>query len=150
MKILVDADACPNAIKQILFRAANKRQITCLLFANHPLTIPKSAFIRFMQVSKGVDVADNEIEAQVEKGDLVITADVPLAKLVIDKQAIAINPRGTLYTPENIKQKLGMRNFLTELRDAGHITGGPKALGKKDLQLFANALDRYLTKQHRP
>lgn len=146
MKILVDADACPNVIKDIIFRAANRLKINCVLYANHPLNIPNSPYIRFMQVSKGFDVADKAIEEKVEKGDLVITADIPLADSVIDKHAYAINPRGTIYTKDNIKEKLGMRNFMDEMRGAGQVTGGPPPLGKTDRQKFANALDSLLAK----
>jgi uncharacterized protein YaiI (UPF0178 family) len=146
MKILVDADACPNVIKDILFRASKRLSMNMILFANHPLTIPKTPFIKFVQVSKGFDVADDEIIKMVLPGDLVITADIPLADSVIDKHATAINPRGMLYTKENIKQKLTMRNFMEELRSTGAITGGPASLNKQDLQQFANALDQYLTK----
>lgn len=146
MKILVDADACPNLIKDILFRASKRLSMHMILFANHPLNIPKTPFIKFKLVSKGFDVADGEIINAVAPGDLVITADIPLADSVIDKNATAINPRGMLYTKENIKQKLSMRNFMEELRGMGAITGGPSGLTKQDLQQFANTLDRYLAK----
>lgn len=146
MKILVDADACPNLIKDILFRASKRLSMPMILFANHPLNIPKTPFIKFKLVSKGFDVADDEIINTVAPGDLVITADIPLADSVIDKNATAINPRGMLYTKENIKQKLSMRNFMEELRGMGTITGGPSGLSKQDLQQFANALDTYLAK----
>lgn len=146
MKILVDADACPNVIKDILFRASKRLSMNMILFANHTLAIPKTPFIKFKLVSKGFDVADDEIVKMVLPGDLVITADIPLADSVIDKNATAINPRGMLYTKENIKQRLGMRNFMEELRGMGKITGGPSSLNKQDLQEFANALDAYLAK----
>ena len=146
MKILVDADACPNVIKDILFRASKRLNLSMILFANHTLSIPKTPFIKFILVSKGFDVADGEIIKMVLPGDLVITADIPLADSVIDKKATAINPRGMLYTKENIKQKLSMRNFMEALRGAGAITGGPATLNKQDLQTFANALDSYLAK----
>lgn len=146
MKILVDADACPNVIKDILFRASKRLSMQMILFANHTLSIPKTPFIKFILVPKGFDVADAEIIKMVSAGDLVITGDIPLADSVIDKKATAINPRGMLYTKENIKQKLSMRNFMEELRGTGAITGGPASLNKQDLQIFANALDRYLTK----
>lgn len=144
MKVLVDADACPNMIKEILFRASKRVSLEMIFFANHALMLPKTPYIKFRQVSKGFDVADGEIIKIVERGDLVITADIPLADSVIDKHATAINPRGMTYTKENIKQKLGMRNFMEELRGMGKITGGPAALSKSDLQEFANALDKYL------
>lgn len=146
MKILVDADACPKPIKEVLYRVSKRLQIPIIFFANHSLTLPPSPLLTFKQVSKGFDVADSEIEKLVQKNDLVITADLPLADAVITKNATAINIRGTLYTHENIKQKLTMRNFMTDLRDAGQITGGPAPFGKKDIQNFANALDRFLAK----
>ncbi len=146
MKILVDADGCPNIIKQIVFRAAKRLAIKTILYANHPLTIPGSPHIHFVQVPKGFDVADSEIEKMVEKGDLVITDDIPLADAVIDKHATALGTRGNIYTKDNIKEKLRSRNMMTELRDAGQISGGPRSPGKKDQQSFANALDRFLAK----
>lgn len=147
MKILVDADACPNPIKAILFKVAAKRHIHLILFANHPLTIPGSPWIRFIQVPKGFDVADLEIVNTVEPNDIVITADIPLASLVIEKGAFALNPRGTLYTKNNIQEKLGMRNFMEELRGTGQHTGGPAPFDQKTKQYFANALDRLLHKK---
>lgn len=149
MKILVDADACPNVIKEIIFRAGKRLKIQTLLFANHTLRIPPSPYIKFILVSKGFDVADNEIEQLIAPGDLVVTADIPLANSVIDKQAAALNPRGMFYTKENIKETLQMRNLMSELRDSGKISGGPAPLDKKNQQAFANALDRYLAQQHK-
>lgn len=146
-KILVDADACPNVIKQIIFRASKRLNIPCILIANHPMAIPASPLISFMQVSQGFDVADDEIERQVQAGDIVITGDIPLADKVIEKKASAINPRGFLYTKDNIKEKLDVRNFMDEMRGAGQVTGGPKPLNKKDQQSFANALDRLLARK---
>lgn len=142
MKILVDADACPNVIKQIIFKAAKRLNLTCIAFANHPISVPHH--VRFFQVPKGFDEADRAIEEKVDAGDLVITADIPLADAVIDKNATALNPRGTLYTKANIKEKLGMRDFQTMMRDAGEMSGGPAAMSKKDQQNFANALDKFL------
>jgi uncharacterized protein len=146
MKIFVDADACPNVIKDILYRASNRKSIELILFANHPLTIPGSPYIKFVQVSKGFDVADSEIEKVVQAGDLVITADIPLADAVIEKNAYAINPRGAFYTKENIKERLTMRNMMEDLRGQGQVSGGPPPLAKKDQQKFANALDRFIAK----
>ncbi len=146
MNIFVDADACPNVIKEIIFRVAKRLKIKTIFFANHTLRLPPSPFIKFVQVEKGFDVADFEIEKRVEKGDLVITADIPLADSVIDKNATAINVRGMVYTKENIKEKLAMRNLMDGLRGAGQITGGPPPLNKTDQQQFANALDRFLAK----
>ena len=147
MHIWVDADACPNVIKEILFRAAERVQIPLTLVANKPLRTPPSRYIKSVQVAGGFDVADNHIVQQIQSGDLVITADIPLAAEVIEKDAHALNPRGTFYTRENIKERLTMRDFMDELRGSGIHTGGPKALSQSDRQAFANQLDRFLT-QH--
>ena len=144
MKILVDADACPKPIKEIVYRAANRLNIRAIFFANHHLNLPNSKFLSFKQVPKGFDVADNEIVDMVESNDIVITADIPLASDVVAKYATAINVRGEVYTETNIKQKLTMRNFMSDMRDAGVATGGPKPLSKRDIQDFANSLDRIL------
>jgi len=144
MKIWVDADACPVVIKEILFRAAERKQIQVTLVANHQMRIPPSKYISFMQVPAGFDVADNEIVKRIEKADLVVTGDIPLASEVIEKGALALNPRGEMYTPENIKQRLRMRDFMEEVRSSGVDTGGPPPLNQKDRQNFANHLDRLL------
>ncbi len=149
MKIWVDADACPNVIKEILFRAAERLQISLILVANSFLRTPSSRYIRAIRVSAGFDVADKKIAEEMEVGDLVITADIPLAAEVIDQGGHALNPRGELYTKENIKERLSMRDFMDELRGAGVDTGGPPALNQKDRQAFANKLDQFLTKHHR-
>ena len=146
-RIWVDADACPVAIKEILFRAAQRIQVHVTLVANHALRTPPSPYIRSIQVPGGFDVADNEIAAQVAPGDLVVTQDIPLAATVIEKGALAIHPRGELYTTDTIKQRLSMRNFMEELRGAGVDTGGPAALHPRDKQAFANQLDRWLTQR---
>ena len=146
MQIWVDADACPNVIKEILYRAAERQQIELILVANQPLRIPRSAFIKTKQVGAGFDVADNYIAQHVKEGDLVITADIPLAAQVIDHQAHALNPRGDFYTPENMRERLRMRNLMEELRSSGAITGGPPSLSQQDRQAFANQLDRFLSK----
>jgi len=146
MKIWVDADACPRVIKDILFRAAERVRIETILVANQPLHTPPSRYISSVQVSAGFDVADNEIVQRLIAGDLVITADIPLASEVIDKAAHALNPRGEFYTPENIRQRLGMRDFMEELRGSGVMTGGPASLNQRDRQNFANELDRFLTR----
>lgn len=146
MKILVDADACPNPVKEILFRAADKRAVETLLVANQRVNVPPSPNIRAIQVPKGFDVADNEIVQRAEPGDLIITADIPLASAVIDKGAFALNPRGEFYTTENIRQRLNMRDFMETLRSSGIQSGGPPPLTQQDRQAFANALDRFLTK----
>ena len=148
MQIWVDADACPNVIKEILFRAAERKSIETVLVANQYLRTPPSAFIRSVQVEQGFDVADNYIAQRCEPGDLVITADIPLAAEVIENQAHALNPRGEFYTPENIRQRLNMRDFMEQLRNSGVETGGPAKLGQADRQQFANQLDRFLAKHH--
>ena len=146
MQIWVDADACPNVIKDILFRVANRTEIQLTLVANQSLNVPKSPFIKSIRVSAGFDVADNFIAKEVQQGDLVITADIPLAAEVIDKGANALNPRGELYSTETIKQKLVMRDLMDELRGTGEITGGPPPLGQKERREFANHLDRLVAK----
>jgi hypothetical protein len=148
-QIWVDADACPKVIKEILFRAAERIGMQLTLVANQPLNIPRSRHIRTVQVPSGFDVADNYIVQQVAKDDLVITADIPLAAEVIAKGALALNPRGELYTEANIRQRLTMRDFMETLRSSGVDTGGPAALSQADRQQFANHLDRLLA-QRRP
>src|SRR5438552_3631821 len=132
MHIWVDADACTGVIKDILFRDAERLQIPMTLVANKPLRTPMSHFIRMLQVPRGFDVADNEIAKRVAAGDLVITADIPLASDVIDRGAHALNPRGELYTLDNIRERLQMRNFMDELRGSGVQTGGPATLDQTD------------------
>lgn len=146
-RIWVDADACPVAIKEILFRAAQRAQVQVTLVANHALRTPPSPYIRSIQVAGGFDVADNEIVGLVESGDLVVTQDIPLAAAVIGKGALAVHPRGELYTPDTIQQRLTMRNFMEELRSAGVNTGGPAALHPRDKQAFGNQLDRWLAQR---
>ncbi len=146
MKIWVDADACPVVIKEILFRAAERTQIQITLVANHAMRIPPSKHIKFLHVPAGFDVADNEIVKRLDSGDLVITGDIPLASEAIDKGAIALNPRGDLYTTENIKARLNMRNFMETLRSTGVDTGGPPPINQKDRQNFANQLDKLLNR----
>ena len=147
MQIWVDADACPGVIKEILFRAAERWQVATTLVANQLIRVPPSAWLRSVQVPSGFDVADNEIVLRVQAGDLVITADIPLAAAVIDKGGHAINPRGEIYTPENMAERLRMRDFMATLRDSGVQTGGPAAFSQADRQAFANQLDRFLQKQ---
>ena len=146
MKIWVDADACPVVIKEILFRAAIRTKIDITLVANQYIRTPKSPYIKFIQVASGFDVADDEIVKKIEKDDLVITADIPLADEVIKKGGLAINPRGELYTKENIKARLNMRDFMETMRSSGVHTGGPPPLNQTDRQNFANQLDRLLAK----
>lgn len=149
MQIWVDADACPNVIKDILFRAAERARVPVTLVANQWLRTPPSRFVRAVQVPAGLDVADSEIVRCAAPGDLVVTADIPLAAAAIDKGALALNPRGELYTRDSIAQRLSMRNFMDELRGAGIDTGGPAALHPRDRQAFANALDRWLARRPR-
>jgi uncharacterized protein YaiI (UPF0178 family) len=144
MQIWVDADACPNVIKEILFRAAERLRIPLILVANSFMRTPPSRYIRSIRVGAGFDVADTAIVREMATGDLVITADIPLAAEVIGQGGHALNPRGELYTIENIKERLTMRNFMDELRESGVQTGGPAALSQKDRQTFANQLDRFL------
>ena len=145
MKIWVDADACPVAIKEILFRAAVRTQTTVMLVANQSLKVPPSPYIKSIQVLKGFDVADNEIIRQSQNGDLVITSDIPLADDVIKKGALALSPRGDLFSKDNIKARLNMRDFLDTMRASGVDTGGPSPLTDKDNKRFADSLDRILT-----
>jgi hypothetical protein len=146
MKIWVDADACPGVIKDILFRAAERTGVALTLVANHSIPIPRSRHIKFLQVRSGFDVADNEIVKRLDAGDLVITADIPLAADVIAKGGYALNPRGELYTANNIRARLNMRDFMDTLRASGIDTGGPPALSQGDRQSFANHLDKILTR----
>ncbi len=146
MKIWVDADACPVVIKEILFRAAERTQISLTLVANQYIKTPPSKVITSLQVSAGFDVADNEIVARVSPGDLVITSDIPLADEVITKQAQALSPRGELYTKSNIKSRLNMRDFMDTLRSSGVHTGGPAALSQADRKAFASHLDSILAR----
>ncbi|EAR62404.1 YaiI/YqxD family protein [Neptuniibacter caesariensis] len=147
MHIWVDADACPKVIKEILFRASDRKQVPVTLVANQFLSTPPSPLINAVQVPQGFDVADNHIVEKMAPGDLVVTQDIPLASEVIDNQGVAINPRGELYTPENIRQRLSMRDFMETLRSSGVETGGPAAFSQADRQAFANALDRFLAKR---
>lgn len=145
MNIWVDADACPTVIREILFRAAERTAVLVTLVANQYIAIPKSRFIRFVQVTQGFDVADNEIVKRLTAGDLVITSDIPLADDVIKKGGTALSPRGELYTSENIRSRLNMRDFMESLRASGVDTGGPSAMSTSDRKLFADHLDRLLS-----
>ena len=144
VNIWVDADACPGVIKEILFRAADRLQIRTTLVANQMLRTPPSPWIHALQVPDGFDVADNEIVARVEAGDVVVTADIPLAASVLDKGGLVITPHGERYTADNIRERLSMRSFMDELRSGGVQTGGPPPFSMADRQAFANALDRLL------
>lgn len=149
MKIWVDADACPAVIKDILFKAALRTQTPMTLVANHAMRVPPSPLIDFRQVGAGFDVADNFIVTHCAVTDLVVTADIPLAAEIIAKGALALNPRGELYTQSNVRARLNMRDFMETLRSSGIQTGGPEALNQKDRQAFANQLDRWLTRSKR-
>ncbi|OON64353.1 DUF188 domain-containing protein [Massilia sp. KIM] len=147
MHIWVDADACPAVIKDILFRVAERRQLPVTLVANQLMRVPGSRYIRALQVPAGADVADAEIVARLEPGDLVVTGDIPLAAQVLEKGGLALNPRGDWYTKDTIAQQLTMRAFMEELRGSGVDTGGPAAFSQADRQQFANALDRELARR---
>ena len=147
MNIWVDADACPGVIKDILFRAARRTGMTLTLVANQPIRVPRSPNIAAIQVAAGFDVADNEIVKRVAAGDLVITADIPLAAEAVERGALALSPRGELYTHDNIKARLNMRDFMDSLRGAGVDTGGPPPLHQNDRHAFAQKLDQLLAKQ---
>ncbi|WP_038247533.1 YaiI/YqxD family protein [Ghiorsea bivora] len=146
MKIWVDADACPVPVKEMLFRAAERTQITTTLVANSKMQVPKSTYIFSVKVDSGADVADAWIVEHLKGKDLVITADVPLAADVIKKGGLALSPRGSLFSPETIKAQLTMRNFMDELRGSGVVTGGQAAFSHADRQTFANQLDKILTR----
>jgi uncharacterized protein YaiI (UPF0178 family) len=146
VKIWVDADACPGPIKEVLFRAAARTGVQVTLVANQPMRVPATRHVDLLQVAPGFDVADNEIVRRVEQGDLVITSDIPLAAEVLEKGADALNPRGEAYSPDTIRAKLGMRDFMETLRASGIQSGGPKAMGQRERQDFANQLDRWLAR----
>ncbi|NRB42543.1 MAG: YaiI/YqxD family protein [Pseudomonadales bacterium] len=147
MTIWVDADACPNVVKEILFKAAKRAEINVVFVANQFLRLPPSPWLQMQQVESGFDVADDKIVEQVQAGDLVITSDIPLAAEVIEKKALVITPRGEPYTPQNIGQRLNMRDFMETMRSSAiQVGGGPPPMDSKDKQAFANALDRYISK----
>jgi hypothetical protein len=147
MQILIDADAFPNVIRDILIKASLRLNIPLIFVANKPLRLEKLPNLSLIMVSEGPDVADDRIVELVREGDLVVTADIPLADRVIARKAFALNPRGKLYTEQNIKDRLAMRDLLNELRDTGMMTGGPAEFSKKDRQTFANQLDSFLIRQ---
>ncbi|MCB9640415.1 MAG: YaiI/YqxD family protein [Myxococcales bacterium] len=146
MRIWVDADATPKAVKEILFRAVDRKKITTCFVANRGMYLPQSPYLSQVVVEKGFDVADHYIAQRVELGDLVITSDIPLAALVIDAGGVAMSHRGALYTEENVRERLSVRDFMQDLRDSGVQTGGPAPFGEADKRNFANALDRLLTR----
>ena len=147
MQIWVDADGCPRAIKEILYRAAIRRKILVTLVANRELFCPSSPYVRVLRVAAGFDVADHRIVREVQLGDLVVTADIPLAAAVVGKGGHALGPRGERFTEDNVQERLATRNLLDHLRSTGmEVTGGPAALSPGDRQAFANELDRILTR----
>ena len=146
MQIWVDGDACPKAIKEILYRAAERVEVSLNLVANRPLRIPRSPYLSVIQVPSGFDVADKKIVELMQPGDLVVTGDIPLAAAVVEKGGHVLGPRGEQFTEDNIKERLAMRNLMDELRSTGMDTGGPAALDKTDRQAFANGLDQILTR----
>lgn len=149
MKIYIDADACPKIIKEITFRASIRVKANLILVANQYMSTPDSEYITSVVVGNGLNVADDKIVELAEEGDLVITADIPLADRVVEKKAFALNPRGKLYTIDNVKESLAMRNLMTDLRNNGMETSGPPPFTKKDSQEFSNQLDKFLTKYHK-
>ena len=147
MNIWVDADACPRAVKDILFRVAERTKISVVFVANQRIRLPESPFIDLIQVGQGADIADDEIANHCEAGDLIITADIPLAARVVEKGALALDPRGTMYDKTNIGQILDMRNFMDSLRSNGVETGGPDSFGQRERMRFANELDRFIARK---
>ncbi|WP_206950967.1 YaiI/YqxD family protein [Trinickia acidisoli] len=150
MQVLVDADACPVVIKEMLFRAARRAQVQVTLVANQYLRTPPSPFIKSIQVPSGFDVADERIVELVASGDLVITADIPLAAAVLDKDAHALDPRGNWFTRENIQERLTVRDVMDQLRGVGVDTGGPAPFSTRDSKTFAGQLDRFLARHGKP
>lgn len=145
--IWIDADACPKVIKEVLYKTSARQGLEVILVANSSMFIPQSPLIKLIVVSAGADVADSYIVEHVKENDIVITADIPLAAFVVEKKAIGLNVRGELYTEENVRERLNMRDFMKELRDSGVTTGGPDAFGPKDKERFANSINRILDKQ---
>ena len=146
MKILIDADACPSVVKEILYKVSHRLQLKLVFVANQYMKFPSNSLISSVIVKSGPDEADNHIVEIMEAGDLVITEDIPLADRVVKKGGTIITPRGKLLTEDNISQKLAVRNLMNDLRNEGIMTGGPRAFGNKEKQLFANALDKFLTR----
>ncbi len=145
IKVWIDADACPRAVKEIIFRVSDRLRLSVLLVANSYMAVPSGPLISFVRVGAGADVADAYIVDNISENDIVITADIPLAALVVEKNVIAINPRGELYSEENIRERLSVRDFMAGLRDSGVDTGGPAPFGPKDKERFANSINRLLT-----
>ncbi len=146
MRIWIDADACPRIIKDFVYKVSGRLKLPAVLVANSAIHVPRSNLVSLVVVGKGLDQADRHILANCAPGDLVVTADIPLASALIDKGAAAIDPRGTVYSPDNVKEALATRNLMQDLREEGTITGGPPPLGPRDRENFANAIDRELTR----
>ncbi|MBJ6765837.1 YaiI/YqxD family protein [Myxococcaceae bacterium JPH2] len=146
MRIWVDADACPGPVREILVRAAQRLRVPAVFVANRPLGLPRSEWVSSVQVGAGLDVADRHIAATAEAGDLAVTQDIPLAALLVPRGVVVLDPRGELFTEENVQERLSVRNFMQELRESGVTTGGPSGFSAKDRQEFAAALDRELTR----
>ncbi|MBU8897849.1 YaiI/YqxD family protein [Corallococcus sp. H22C18031201] len=146
MRIWVDADACPGPVREILVRAAQRLRVPAVFVANRPLGLPRSEWVSSVQVGAGLDVADRHIAATAEAGDLAVTQDIPLAALLVPRGVVVLDPRGELFTEENVQERLSVRNFMQELRESGVMTGGPSGFSAKDRQEFAAALDRELTR----
>lgn len=146
LTIWIDSDACPKPIKEVIYRASYRLQLPVILVANSYMSVPPGTLIRSIQVDKGADVADQYIAENCDIKDIVVTQDIPLAALIVAKGAVAINPRGELYTEDNISERLAMRDFMKELRDSGTVTGGPAPFNAKDVEQFANSLNKILTK----
>ncbi len=146
MRIWVDADACPGAVKDIIVRAAQRLGLPAVFVANKTIHLPRSEHLSFVRVEQGLDVADGYIARSAQKGDLAVTADIPLAAALVERGAVVLDPRGTLYTPENVGEALALRNFMHELREGGEVTGGPRGFGPRDAKDFAAAFDRELAK----
>lgn len=149
MRIWIDADACPKMIKEFVFKVSRRLKIPVVLVANSGLHIPRSNLVSLVVVGKEIDAADRHILEHSTEGDLVVTADIPLASSLIDKGVAAINPRGMVYTPDNVKEALATRNLMQDLREEGTMPGGPPPLGPRDREVFANAIDRELTRLQR-
>ena len=147
MQIWVDADACPRAVREVLVRAARRRRVTTVFVANREVRLPADDCLRALRVKQGFDVADREIVERIEAGDLVVTADVPLAAEVVERGATALNPRGTLYTEDNVQELLAQRDLMDELRSLDMVRGGPPPFGAAEVRAFSNQLDRYLTRR---
>ena len=149
MKIWVDADACPGAIKELIIRVARRLKIPTVFVANKFISLPESAYVSTIRVAMGPEVVDDTIAQAAETGDFVITQDIPLASLLVPKGITVINPRGELYTTDNIRERLSIRNFMQDLREAGEITPGPREFGQKEKQRFSDTLDRELTRHRK-